>query len=79
MRRRKPRPVACRHGDKAKEMELIEFRDYVKAAETLVSHNPLNLKRVGFVSSEDPDVIKEAARMRRIDTGAAGQQFFEGQ
>ena len=60
-----------RHGDKAREMQLVEFRDYVAAAETLVSHNPLNLKRVAFVSSEDPDVIKEAARMRRIDTGAA--------
>ncbi len=58
-----------RHGDKAREMQLVEFRDYVAAAETLVSHNPLNLKRVAFVSSEDPDVIKEAARMRRIDTG----------
>ena len=51
-------------------MQLVEFRDYVAAAEALVSHNPLNLKRVAFVSSEDPDVIKEAARMRRIDTGA---------
>jgi len=59
-----------RHGDKAREMQLVEFRDYVAAAEALVSHNPLNLKRVAFVSSEDPDVIKEAARMRRIDTGA---------
>ena len=50
-------------------MQLVEFRDYVAAAEALVSHNPLNLKRVAFVSSEDPDVIKEASRMRRIDTG----------
>ena len=64
---------SCRHGDKAKEMQLVDFRDYVTAAETLVSHNPLNLKRVAFVSSEDPDVIKEAARMRRIDTGADRQ------
>jgi len=60
----------CRHGDKAAEMELVDFRRYVEAAEKLVNENPLGLKRIALVTSEDPLVIEEAARLTALDTGA---------
>ncbi len=58
-----------RHGDKAAEMELVDFRKYVEAAEKLINENPLGLKRVALVTSEDPLVIGEASRLMALDTG----------
>ncbi len=60
-----------RHGDKGREMKLVAFRDYVEAAEKLITENPLNYKRIGFISSEDQDVINDAGNLTRIDTGPA--------
>ena len=60
---------AHRHGDKAAEMQLVEFKKYVEAAEKLINENPLGLKRVALVSSEDPWVIEEASRLTRLDIG----------
>ena len=59
----------CRHGDKAAEMELVDFRTYVEAAEKLINENPLGLKRVALVTSEDPLVIEEASRLTALDIG----------
>ena len=59
----------CRHGDKASEMQLVDFTTYVEAAEKLINENPLGLKRVALVSSEDPYVIHEASRLTRLDSG----------
>ena len=61
--------AARRHGDKAAEMQLVEFRTYVEAAEKLINENPLGLKRVALVSSEDPWVIEEASHLTALDTG----------
>ena len=58
-----------RHGDKGREMKLVPFQEYVEAAEKLINQNPLNYKRVGFVSTEDQAVIDDAAKLTRIDTG----------
>ncbi len=62
--------AARRHGDKAAEMQLVEFRTYVEAAEKLINENPLGLKRVALVSSEDPFVIDEASHLGALDIGA---------
>ena len=51
-------------------MELVDFRTYVEAAEKLINENPLGLKRVALVTSEDPLVIEEASRLTALDTGA---------
>ena len=59
-----------RHGDKGSEMTLVPFEQYVLAAEKLIAENPLGLKRIGFVSTEDPYVIEQAANMTRIFDGA---------
>ena len=59
-----------RHGDKGSEMTLVPFEQYVLAAEKLIAENPLGLKRVGFVSTEDPYVIEQAANLTRIFDGA---------
>ena len=58
-----------RHGDKGREMQLVSFSSYVEAAEKLITENPLNYKRIGFVSSEDQTVIDDAGNLTRIDTG----------
>ena len=65
-----PTPLVCRtldpyvaghrHGDKAGDMTLMPFSTYGEAAERLIQHNPLGLKRLAFVSSEDPDVVRAA-------------------
>ena len=47
----------------------MAFKDYVEAAEKLVTENPLNYKWIGFISSEDQDVIDDAGNLTRIDTG----------
>ena len=47
----------------------MEFRTYVEAAEKLINENPLGLKRVALVTSEDPLVIEEAAHLTALDTG----------
>ncbi len=60
-----------RHGDKGREMKLVAFKDYVEAAEKLITENPLNYKRIGFISSEDQGVINDAGNLTRIDTGTA--------
>lgn len=60
-----------RHGDKGREMKLVSFQAYVEAAEKLITENPLNYKRIGFVSSEDQEVIDDAANLTRLDTGGA--------
>ena len=41
-------------------MTLLPFTTYGEAAERMVQHNPLALKRLAFVTSEDPDVIRAA-------------------
>lgn len=58
-----------RHGDKAIEMPLVPFTKYVQAAEHLVATNPLTYYRGLFVSSEDPSVINDTARLRATRTG----------
>ncbi len=50
-------------------MQLVEFRTYVEAAEKLINENPLGLKRVALVSSEDPFVIDEASHLGALDIG----------
>ena len=65
MRGRLPR----RHGDKHLEMALVPFEVYAQAAEKLIDENPLGLKRVGFVSTEDPEVVAQAAALTRLDQG----------
>ena len=50
-------------------MQLVSFSSYVEAAEKLITENPLNYKRIGFVSSEDQTVIDDAGNLTRIDTG----------
>ena len=62
-----------RHGDKGREMKLVVFQEYVEAAEKLITENPLNYKRIGFISSEDQDVINDAGNLTRIDTGSTTQ------
>jgi len=47
-----------RHGDKRKEMALVPFDVYVKKAEEIVQLLPLAIRRVLFVLTEDPEVIK---------------------
>ena len=64
--------VLRRHGDKGREMQLVSFSSYVEAAEKLITENPLNYNRVGFVSSEDQSVIDEAGSLTRLDTGPLG-------
>lgn len=48
----------------------MKFTSYVRAAEKLVAQNPLGYKRLAFVSSEDPRVIKDAIALRLLDNGA---------
>lgn len=64
------RVLGRRHGDKAKEMKLVGFTNYVEAAEQLAMQNPLSYKRLAFVSSEDPRVIKDAVKLTIRDNGA---------
>ena len=47
----------------------MPFEVYAQAAEKLIDENPLSLKRVAFVSSEDPDVIARAANLTRLNEG----------
>ncbi|KAI8909389.1 hypothetical protein DFJ77DRAFT_513089 [Powellomyces hirtus] len=52
-----------RHGDKATEMTLMPFKNYVDSAEMFSSQNPQMYMRRLFVSSEDPTVIEDAQRL----------------
>lgn len=58
-----------RHGDKGAEMRLVPFRDYVLAAETFVNQNPLFFRKIMLVTTESPDVVKEAHNIRRLIYG----------
>ena len=51
-------------------MKLVGFTTYVDAAEQLAIQNPLSFKRLAFVSSEDPRVIKDAIKLTIRDNGA---------
>ena len=62
-----------RHGDKGGEMKLVAFQEYVEAAEKLITENPLDYKRIGFIFSEDQDVITNAGNLTRVNTGLASQ------
>ena len=48
----------------------MPFESYVRAAKKMVAQNPVGLKRIAFVSSEDPSVIEEASKLTRIAVGA---------
>ena len=61
---------AHRHGDKATEMRLLPFTDYIDAAERLAIDNPLTFKRMAFVSTEDQGVINDTVALTIRDTGA---------
>lgn len=50
-----------RHGDKYTEMQLQGTERYTNASRALVQDQPLALRRVLFVSTEDPDVPAQAA------------------
>ena len=57
--------IHVRHGDKAKEMDLVQDEVYFAAAEKLVMHHPMSLIRAAFISSEDPQTIIAAAQESR--------------
>ena len=68
-----------RHGDKAKEMALLSLTTYGQAAEKLIMHNPLTFKRVAFVSSEDPDVIRDAQNITTFGVNGADLACLAGE
>jgi hypothetical protein len=53
--------IHVRHGDKYTEMTLQPFARYVEGAKDLFRWQPLSLSRTMFVSTEDAQVIREAA------------------
>ncbi|TPX60191.1 hypothetical protein PhCBS80983_g01956 [Powellomyces hirtus] len=55
--------IHVRHGDKGSEMTLIPFETYVASAERYSSENPQTAFKRVFVSSEDPGVIDDAAKL----------------
>ncbi|EPS44862.1 hypothetical protein H072_1148 [Dactylellina haptotyla CBS 200.50] len=67
-----------RHGDKGIEMKLKPFKDYLDAAEKYISQNPMGYRKIAFLSTENPDVIKEASdhlqtereKYKVVDAGA---------
>ncbi|KAK6526394.1 hypothetical protein TWF694_004990 [Orbilia ellipsospora] len=50
-----------RHGDKGIEMTLKPFEKYLDMAEDFISQNPLGFRKIAFLSTENPEVIKGAA------------------
>ena len=52
-----------RHGDKFKEMALVPWSSYAKAAVLLQDTNPLRFAKAVFVSTEDPSVLMESATL----------------
>ena len=66
-------PSVRRHGDKGREMQLLSLTAYGQAAEKLTMHNPLAFKRAAFISSEDPDVIRDAHNLTTFGVDGAIQ------
>ncbi|KAF3081022.1 hypothetical protein TWF569_001265 [Orbilia oligospora] len=56
-----------RHGDKAIEGRLISTRDYIVAAERFILRNPITYRKRAFVTTEDPDAIKEIRKTTGIN------------
>ncbi|KAF3940450.1 hypothetical protein ABW19_dt0204905 [Dactylella cylindrospora] len=51
-----------RHGDKGIEMTLKPFKQYLDAAESFIAQNPMGYRKIAFISTENPDIIKDAAQ-----------------
>ena len=66
-------PPVRRHGDKASEMTLLSLTEYGRAAEKLTKHNPLTFKRAAFVSTEDPDVIRDVHNLTTFGVNGAAE------
>ncbi|KAK6336527.1 hypothetical protein TWF696_002077 [Orbilia brochopaga] len=64
-----------RHGDKGIEMKLKPFKDYLNAAERFISHNPLNYRKIAFISTENADVLDEAKK--NVETEIAKYHVLE--
>ena len=67
--------IHVRHGDKAKEMSLIPFSEYLAAINKFVVLNPLGYGHSIFISTEDPSVIDEARNvslyaMHKLESGS---------
>ena len=66
--------IYVRHGDKYKEMALLDWSQYLAHAEMMVrksfsdNQTTVRLKRCAFLSTEDPAVVAEAeaAITRRV-------------
>ncbi|KAF3920887.1 hypothetical protein ABW21_db0206361 [Orbilia brochopaga] len=56
-----------RHGDKGIEMKLKPFKEYLEAAERFISHNPLNYRKIAFISTENADIFEEAKRHSEVE------------
>jgi hypothetical protein len=52
-------------------MKLLSLAEYGQAAEKLTMHNPLTFKRAAFISSEDPDVIRDAHNLTTFGVDGA--------
>ena len=52
--------IHIRHGDKAKEMRLLPFSDYLHHTEKHISRNPMYYRKSAFISTEDSSVVSEA-------------------
>jgi len=50
--------IHIRHGDKGKEVSLIDTGIFIAAAQGLEEENVLGLERFAFISTEDPEVIE---------------------
>lgn len=62
-----------RHGDKFTEMKLMASEVYHAAAEALVVANPLALRRILFVSTENVEVLRESEKALADATSAWGK------
>lgn len=69
--------LALRHGDKGIEMDLVDFPIYVSKAEEMVRNAPFSLQRALFVSTEDPDVLKQAADASGVMLGSWAALFYD--
>ncbi|KAL7266297.1 hypothetical protein RUND412_011161 [Rhizina undulata] len=57
--------IHVRHGDKGIEMKLVALKEYVKRAEQYIAENPFGkLRRKAFLSTEDPEVLVQAAEFK---------------
>ena len=57
-------------------MTLLSLTAYGQAAEKLTMHNPLTFKRAAFVSSEDPEVIRDAQNLTTFGVDGANAAHF---